>query len=614
MQSNKAVVVARFKPITDDQFFPYCDVSVDDNNTIIKTSSGVYTVKKLFRDVPQRDFWEDCVEPLAQRALEGFNSSVLCYGYTGSGKTYSVFGNNDGIAFQCVSNLLNNSSITNLEIKIVEVYLDRVLDLIDVKNNPVLDSNGGLQGVTSVPLTSEEQAYSILLKVDRKTQKNNIHDQSSRSHCIIILKVETASTVAEMYLVDLAGCERISHTSNDLLIRESQAINKSVFVLNNVVKACAENKKYIPYRDSKITMLLKRAIGGNSSTLIVLCCNCSNINETICTLRFGQRCQQIENKVRQNKKQDVNQYEYLVDLVARLKQDISGLTLRLHASENWQSCNVSGFHGVYMNDAISTNEMCNLNYANNDDEMNADILSSNLNLEQDILENPNLDEKDNILIINFDNRNLDEQKDNILINLDEQKDNILKNLDEQKDNILKINFDNRNLDEQKDNILIINFDNRNLDEQKDNILIDFDEKKDNIPINFGEKKDNILINLDEKKDIDDIINFDNRNLNEQKDNIFVDDLINFDNRNLNEQKDILVDINFENQNLNEQKDILVDINFENRNLQVDNLNDRDNRNLNDKKKEIIDNIQLKISEPVTCSCSFFSCKKKKNIV
>ena len=563
MQSNKAVVVARFKPITDDQFFPYCDVSVDDNNTIIKTSSGVYTVKKLFRDVPQRDFWEDCVEPLAQRALEGFNSSVLCYGYTGSGKTYSVFGNNDGIAFQCVSNLLNNSSITNLEIKIVEVYLDRVLDLIDVKNNPVLDSNGGLQGVTSVPLTSEEQAYSILLKVDRKTQKNNIHDQSSRSHCIIILKVETASTVAEMYLVDLAGCERISHTSNDLLIRESQAINKSVFVLNNVVKACAENKKYIPYRDSKITMLLKRAIGGNSSTLIVLCCNCSNINETICKLRFGQRCQQIENKVRQNKKQDVNQYEYLVDLVARLKQDISGLTLRLHASENWQSCNVSGFHGVYMNDAISTNEMCNLNYANNDDEMNADILSSNLNLEQDILENPNLDEKDNILIINFDNRNLDEQKDNILINLDEQKDNILKNLDE----------------------------------QKDNILIDFDEKKDNIPINFGEKKDNILINLDEKKDIDDIINFDNRNLNEQKDNIFVDDLINFDNR-----------------NLNEQKDILVDINFENRNLQVDNLNDRDNRNLNDKKKEIIDNIQLKISEPVTCSCSFFSCKKKKNIV
>jgi hypothetical protein len=569
MQSNKAVVVARFKPITDDQFFPYCDVSIDDNNTIIKTSSGVYTVKKLFRDVPQRDFWEDCVEPLAQKALEGFNSSVLCYGYTGSGKTYSVFGNNDGIAFQCVSNLLNNSSITNLEIKIVEVYLDRVLDLIDVKNNPVLDSNGGLQGVTSIPLTSEEQAYSILLKVDRKTQKNNIHDQSSRSHCIIILKVETVSTVAEMYLVDLAGCERISHTSNDLLIRESQAINKSVFVLNNVVKACAENKKYIPYRDSKITMLLKRAIGGNSSTLIVLCCNCSNINETICTLRFGQRCQQIENKVRQNKKQDVNQYEYLVDLVARLKQDISGLTLRLHATENWQSCNLSGFDGIYMNeshaelpavdDGLSAeNSNAGFSGENPDNE----DLGFNINHQDDILS-----KKDDVIIVDYF---------------------MLKKENDDLSNHLNLN-DNLNVNDDLSNHLNVN---NNLEQE---ILVD----------NLNFKLDPVDINIRQNDIVD---------INIRQNDIFVDGLNNLvedilvDNG-LND----LVDINIrQNDSLNN----LVDINMQ-KDISVDNgLNNLVDINmqedLNDQKKEIIDTIKLKISKPVTCSCSFFSCKKKKN--
>ena len=306
-KKNTTKVVARFSPLfgNNQGFFAYSGLEKTAEKSILTTVTGAsFQLDAVEIATSQGDFFHRYVEPCVEKVLSGYNSSLLCYGYTGTGKTYTIFGRegDPGMAGHAMDFIMADSRVKTVTVQILEVYMEKIYDLLDGRSQSPVVQKTGLSGTVSIQVEDSAHLERIVANIDRKTKKNMVHDQSSRSHCIFIFRVETqdgSTKIGELYLVDLAGCERLADTEkiDGLTLQESKAINKSVFAINTVIKACAENNAHIPYRDSKITMLLQRAIGGNSFTVIVLCCSQANIAETITTLRFGQRCQRVSNEI-----------------------------------------------------------------------------------------------------------------------------------------------------------------------------------------------------------------------------------------------------------------------------------------------------------------------------
>jgi len=138
---------------------------------------------------------------------------------------------------------------------------------------------------------------------NRVTDATKQNTESSRSHAIfiatLIQKQSSRESIFQLYLVDLAGSEKQKKSmATGLRLRESQAINRSLLALGNVIFALSQKHKHIPYRDSKLTRILQNSFGGNSKTVLIICCSpiAFNAKETLATLRFGKRTEHIENK------------------------------------------------------------------------------------------------------------------------------------------------------------------------------------------------------------------------------------------------------------------------------------------------------------------------------
>ena len=135
--------------------------------------------------------------------------------------------------------------------------------------------------------------------------------------------IKNTSLVDKLKFANTLGSE-----INKTLVDESKNINKSIFELNNVVTACSSGQKFIPYRNSKITMVLKDALGGNSNTLITICCS-DILNETLMTLRFGSRCKKIKNTIKNN----IVEKDTRDILIIKLQSEISDLKELLEISK-----------------------------------------------------------------------------------------------------------------------------------------------------------------------------------------------------------------------------------------------------------------------------------------
>ena len=290
--------------------------------------------------VGNEEFYERHIAPAIYQSTEGFNTCVLCYGFTGGGKTYTMFGDEtaNGIGHHAVRSLLETPGLQDLHVQLVQVYMEKVYDLLDPANADIRVLGEGLYGATERPIKTMEQFAKIarIALSYRQTAATVVNLQSSRSHCVIILRVRVRhdeskgsnESLGNVYLVDLAGCERQNETQSEgQTLRESQSINKSVFAINKVVLACSSNSAHIPYRDSKITMVLHDAFGGNSKTLVVLCCDGSKPNETVNVLRFGSRCKLIRNVVLATIQEDDPRDQ----LIAEMREEIEALRRELHA-------------------------------------------------------------------------------------------------------------------------------------------------------------------------------------------------------------------------------------------------------------------------------------------
>lgn len=217
-----------------------------------------------------------------------------------------------------------------VKVSMIEIYNEKIRDLLDPKkHNLKIHENKDKGGVYVKDMTesyvgSEDEVFS-LLKIGNDNRAIGVTDmnaQSSRSHSCFILQIEQKNTVdfsaktGKIFLVDLAGSERISKTGvSGMSLTEAQNINKSLTTLGLVIFKLTDGKStHIPYRDSKLTHILQETLGGNSKTSLIITCSPSIFNEqeTVSTLKFGQRAKQIKNNAKVNKESSIQELKLML--------------------------------------------------------------------------------------------------------------------------------------------------------------------------------------------------------------------------------------------------------------------------------------------------------------
>ena len=307
----------------------------------------------------QEDIYNFGVKGIIDSVLDGYNGTVLAYGQTSSGKTYTMQGEMGNTAthgiiprmIEHVFDFIHNQEGTEFMIKVsmIEIYQEKIRDLLDLTrvNLPIReDYIKGIyvDGCSERYVGCPQDDYSAL-----KTGSNNrvqaatdMNEHSSRSHSIFMLtinqnnKKEGFSKVGKLYLVDLAGSEKLSKTgATGLIIDQAKIINKSLSTLGRVIYSLTDEKsKHVPYRDSKLTRVLQESLGGNSKTCLIITCSPSIYNEaeTLSTLRFGERAKKIKNKPKINKEITVAELQKLVD---ELKENLKKANARINQLENF---------------------------------------------------------------------------------------------------------------------------------------------------------------------------------------------------------------------------------------------------------------------------------------
>jgi len=269
---------------------------------------------------------------LGEEVLAGFAATVFAYGQTGSGKTFTMFGDqqNEGLVFRFGKQLVNRA--VEFKLTFVELYREKLSDLLSdesflsVKENPAKKVN--LQGAKEVTVCSEEELVFYLNEgiARRQVSTTEYNAKSSRSHAIIRMEVLSENKVGCLTFVDLAGSEKASKVSSKSL-EDTKNINLSLSALGKVINSLSQNLEHVPYRDSKLTRILKDSLGGNTKTVfIVTCCAGSKQkHETLTSLRFAQRAKGIKVKLKSEfpKPELTQTYEFLKSELNKAKSELN---------------------------------------------------------------------------------------------------------------------------------------------------------------------------------------------------------------------------------------------------------------------------------------------------
>uniref|UniRef100_H3CVJ7 Kinesin-like protein n=1 Tax=Tetraodon nigroviridis TaxID=99883 RepID=H3CVJ7_TETNG len=278
----------------------------------------------------QVDIFENTTKAVLDGLMNGFNCTVFAYGATGAGKTHTMLGSPDdpGVMYRTMKELFKRMDDAKDEkefavaFSYLEVYNEQIRDLL-ANVGPLAVREDSSKGVVVQGLTLHQQPKSaehILEALDsgnrnRTQHPTDMNATSSRSHAVfqIFLRQQdkTASLnhnvcVAKMSLIDLAGSERASATNaKGARLREGANINRSLLALGNVINALADpksKKAHIPYRDSKLTRLLKDSLGGNCRTVMIANVSPSSksYDDTHNTLKYANRAKEIKSTLKSN--------------------------------------------------------------------------------------------------------------------------------------------------------------------------------------------------------------------------------------------------------------------------------------------------------------------------
>ena len=286
--------------------------------------------------VIQSELYSSAVQPVVASILEGYNGSIICYGQTGTGKTYTVEGGADedkGIiprASDQIFNHIENKSDAHsrylVRVSFLQIYMEKPMDLLLGSKRKGSGSSGEktlrirrsaaggvtVQGLSEHVVRSSADVAALLARggASRTTAQTNMNIASSRSHAVFTIIVECAQvsdvkkggnavTIGKLNLVDLAGSERLKTTGvTGQRLEETKKINSSLSAFGNVILALTTHgRKHVPYRDSQLTQLLQDSLGGNCKTTLVTTITpaASSYSESLNTLNFANRAKKVKN-------------------------------------------------------------------------------------------------------------------------------------------------------------------------------------------------------------------------------------------------------------------------------------------------------------------------------
>eukprot|EP00164_Ancoracysta_twista_P003184 GFYU01004247.1.p1 GENE.GFYU01004247.1~~GFYU01004247.1.p1 ORF type:complete len:922 (-),score=245.94 GFYU01004247.1:185-2950(-) len=304
-------------------------------------SNNTFTVDRVFvPDTTQETVFQEIAEPVVEDVLNGYNGTIFAYGQTGAGKTYTMFGPSqedglEGIIPRVGRQIFKAATADSEKVQFsisasyIEIYKEEIRDLLSPEGTEKLrirecPRRGVIVENMKVENVTTEDDITSLLYIGEKFRvvaATNMNVISSRSHSIftitIVQKLQDQSTVvSKLNLVDLAGSEKTSKSGTDgKLLSEATKINLSLSALGKCIRCLNENKPHIPYRDSKLTWLLRDSLGGNTKTTLLAACSPHpyNAEETLSTLRFAQRAKSVQNVVKVNKIKSVEDLTLLVE-------------------------------------------------------------------------------------------------------------------------------------------------------------------------------------------------------------------------------------------------------------------------------------------------------------
>ena len=314
-------VFCRFRPPSESE------LSFSTNNSVILLSPKQliitqekklelkkdYTFDALFEnDTSKELFYQKTSKPIVNAVLKGYNGGIICYGETGTGKSYTlkeILPQVEQQIFEYINEADGNNELFKIDLAMIEIYKEQVNDLIDLKNtNLNLIENKSkkliIDNLTHVGISSKEQLNQMINKGLCNRNSRDIN-YKSKSHFIIMITVyhyyknENYIKIGKLNLVDLEGSERISNIEEGNL-EEQKLINKSLIALSIIVQNISnenDNITYAPYRDSKLTRIISDCFGGNAYTSLILHCSkheCSTV-QTRNTLMFGEKVKKIKN-------------------------------------------------------------------------------------------------------------------------------------------------------------------------------------------------------------------------------------------------------------------------------------------------------------------------------
>ncbi|KAG7097215.1 hypothetical protein E1B28_004586 [Marasmius oreades] len=311
----------------------------------------------------QQDVYAHTAQPLLQGVLDGYNATVFAYGATGCGKTHTISGTDydPGIIYLAMADLFQRIEdrkdewIIEVVVTFLEIYNEEIRDLLAESGTHV--PRGGLSiredktvkvvGLVELsPKSAEEVKEIVLLGNTRRTQSpTHANETSSRSHAVLQIHITQSSrtaslteekTMATLSIIDLAGSERAAATTNmGQRMVEGANINKSLLALGNCINALCESGgaiRHVPYRNSKLTRLLKFSLGGNCKTVMIVCVapTSQHFDDTHNTLIYAERATKIKTKVVTRNVVNVDRHVgRYVEAINRLNTEVAELKAKL---------------------------------------------------------------------------------------------------------------------------------------------------------------------------------------------------------------------------------------------------------------------------------------------
>ena len=323
---------------------------------ILKVKEISYEYDFVFgENSTQEEIYENTTANLIKQVVEGYSATIMAYGATGSGKTYTMVGKGDkiGLMIRSIRDLFNfvnsqQNKVYNIKISYIEVYNEVLKDLLSEKKVPPeirIDPSKGviIQGAECIKVNSEKEAFRLINSGNkRRTEKQTDRNQfSSRSHAILQIYLEIQDqksgdnnikfnndvSFGKLYLVDLAGSEKTSGSVNIKSNTETGSINKSLLALSKCINLIvSQNKKFIPFRESKLTRILQEPLSGNGRIVLIATLSPAvlNFDETMFTLQFANRAKCMKIHMKKNVVEGDNEIiEKYEEYIKSLKDEIN---------------------------------------------------------------------------------------------------------------------------------------------------------------------------------------------------------------------------------------------------------------------------------------------------